>query len=201
MARSHAHAAGPGLEQGTSGAVGCRLCMNAWLFFPLLLRAKVTEFSFTPCAMYAGCTTNALKCCWIKGFLCIEGIKLLYSTVVCVFTLGPEHPARVTGASNLPVHVVTRTTKCWDPGSCLMNPAQGFSLMALLQIPVRGTSSSLMQWCLGKDLCLEKSCRGIPSQIFPRLPLVPAAHLVLQILLRLNNNFKVVEEFCLNECS
>lgn len=90
----------------------------------------------------------------MKGVLCIN---LLYSTVACVFTLGPEHPARVSGASNLQVHVVARTTNCCGPGSCLVNPAQGFSLMALLQMPATGTSSSLMQWCLGKVLCLEKS--------------------------------------------
>lgn len=41
---------------------GLRHCINAWLFFPPLLRAKVNEFSFALCYMYAGCT-NALKCC------------------------------------------------------------------------------------------------------------------------------------------
>lgn len=99
----------------------------------------------------------------MKGVLCIESIKSLYSTVACVFTLGPEHPDQVTGASNLRVHVVARTTNCCDPGSCLVNPAQGFSLMALLQMPVRGTSSSLMQCCLGKVLCLEKILQGNPK--------------------------------------
>lgn len=99
----------------------------------------------------------------MKGVLCIEGINSLYSTVACVFTLGPEHPDQVTGASNLQVHVVARTTNCCDPGSCLMNPAQGFSFMALLQMPVRGTSSSLVQCCLGKVLCLEKILQGNPK--------------------------------------
>lgn len=111
--------------------IWCSWMLNTWLFFPLLLRAKVTEFSFTPCSMYAGCT-NALKCCWMKGVLCIN---LLYSTVACVFTLGPEHPARVSGASNLQVHVVARTTNCCGPGSCLVNPAQGFSLRCQPQGP------------------------------------------------------------------
>lgn len=42
--------------------LGCRLYTNTWLFFPPLLGAKVTEFSFALCSMYAGCT-SALKCC------------------------------------------------------------------------------------------------------------------------------------------
>lgn len=99
----------------------------------------------------------------MKGVLCIEGIKLLYSTVACVFTLGPGHPAQVTGASNLPVRVVARSANCCNPGSCLGNPARASSLMALPQMPVRGTSSSLMQWCLGRVLCLEKILPGNPK--------------------------------------
>lgn len=80
-----------------------------------------------------------------------------------MFTLGPEHPARVTGASNFSVPVAACTANCCYPHSCLMNLARGFSLITPLQMPVGGTSSSLIQLCLGKVLCLEKILQGNPK--------------------------------------
>lgn len=78
-----------------------------------------------------------------------------------------------------------------------MNPARGFSLIAPLQIP-QGRTSSLIQLCLGKVLCLEKIRQGNPK---PDLSLNATSDSCTPSTADLAEGFascKVVE-FCLND--
>lgn len=186
ITRNHACGrVGPGPVRRASGIPGVQPLQKCLVVLPTAAWGKGYRVQFHPLSMCSGCT-NALKCHWMKGILWICGIKPLYSTAACVFTLGPEHLAPVSGANNLSVPVAACTANCHYPHSCLTVLAWGFSLITPPQMPVGGTFSSLIQPCLYKVLCLGKILQGNPKpDLYPTATL-PDAHLVLQILLRQN---------------